>query len=103
MAHESIQSKGKGMEIVSGTPSAAQYSALASRITALEALVGASASAGLRKSIADLETAVGDADSGLVKDVADLKTTVGDNTAGLVKRVGDLELAAETAGTGGDS
>ena len=82
MAHESIQSKGKGMEIVSGTPSAAQYSALAARITALEALVGGES-------------------SGLAKDVADLKTTVGDNTAGLVKRVSDLESAAEaTAGEG---
>lgn len=101
MAHESIQSKGKGMEIVSGTPSAAQYTALAARVTALEALIGASASAGLRKSIADLETAVGDADSGVVKDVADLKITVGDNTTGLVKRVSDLESAAEaTAGEG---
>ena len=78
MAHESIQSKGKGMEIVSGTPSAAQYTALAARVTALETLVGGES-------------------SGLVKDVADLKTTVGDNTAGLVKRVADLESAAEAA------
>lgn len=78
MAHESIQAKGKGMEIVSGTPSATQYNALASRITALETLVGGES-------------------SGLAKDVADLKTTIGDNTAGLVKRVSDLETAAETA------
>ena len=82
MAHESIQSKGKGMEIVFGTPSAAQYTALAARVTALETLVGGES-------------------SGLAKDVADLKTTVGDNTAGLVKRVSDLESAAETtAGEG---
>lgn len=81
MAHESIQSKGKGMEIVSGTPSAAQYSALAARITALEALVGGES-------------------SGLVKDVADLQTVVGDSSAGLVKRVSDLESAAESAGSG---
>ena len=100
MAHESIQSKGKGMEIVSGTPSAAQYNALAVRITALETLIGASASAGLRKSIADLETAVGDADSGLVKNVSDLATVVGNSDAGLVKRVSDLELAAQTAAGG---
>ena len=77
MAHESIQSKGKGMEIVSGTPSAAQYTALASRITALEALVGGES-------------------SGLAKDVADLKTVVGDSSAGLVKRIADLEASAET-------
>lgn len=76
MAHESIQAKGKGMEIVSGTPSAAQYSALASRITALETLVGGES-------------------SGLAKDVADLKTVVGDSSAGLVKRVADLEASAE--------
>ena len=77
MAHESIQAKGKGMEIVSGTPSAAQYSALASRITALEALVGGES-------------------SGLAKAVADLQTVVGDSSAGLVKRVADLEASAET-------
>ena len=77
MAHESIQAKGKGMEIVSGTPSAAQYSALASRITALEALIGGES-------------------SGLAKDVADLQTVVGDSSAGLVKRVADLEASAET-------
>ena len=77
MAHESIQSKGKGMEIVSGTPSAAQYTALASRITALEALVGGES-------------------SGLAKAVADLQTVVGDSSAGLVKRVADLEASAET-------
>ena len=74
MAHESIQSKGRGMEIVSGIPSAAQYSALASRITALEALVGGES-------------------SGLAKAVADLQTVVGDSSAGLVKRVSDLENA----------
>lgn len=77
MAHESIQAKGKGMEIVSGTPSAAQYTALASRITALEALVGGES-------------------SGLAKAVADLQTVVGDSSAGLVKRVADLEASAET-------
>lgn len=76
MAHESIQSKGKGMEIISGIPSAAQYNALASRITALEALVGSES-------------------SGLVKDVADLQTVVGNSSAGLVKRVADLEASAE--------
>lgn len=85
MAKTSVYYGGAGTDIVSGTPSAAQYSALAARVTALEALVGASASAGLRKSVADLET------------------IVGDETAGLVKRVGDLEEAAETAGSGSDS
>ena len=74
MAHESIQAKGKGMEIVSGTPSAAQYNALASRITALETLVGGES-------------------SGLAKAVIDLQTVVGDSSAGLVKRVSDLENA----------
>lgn len=77
MAHESIQAKGKGMEIVSGTSSAAQYTALAARVTALETLVGGES-------------------SGLAKAVADLQTVVGDSSAGLVKRVADLEASAET-------
>ena len=78
MAHESIQTKGRGMEIVSGTPSVAHYNALASQITAFETLVGGES-------------------SGLAKDVADLLTVVGDSSAGLVKRVADLEASTEAS------
>lgn len=74
----SVYYGGTGTSIVSGIPSALDYSVQASKV-------------------ASLQTAVGDSSAGLVKDVTDLKTIVGDNTAGLVKRVSDLELAAQTA------
>lgn len=46
------------------------------KISALEGLVGASDSAGLRGDVATLKTKVGDDTEGLVKDVADLQTDV---------------------------
>jgi len=66
----------------------------AAKVTALETAVG-TATTGLTKKVADLETAVGDKASagtpatGLEKDVADLKTSVSDPNSGLTKKVAD--------------
>lgn len=48
--------------------------AVASRVTAIEVILGKTNEDGLRKDVADLKTTVGDSTTGLVRDVADLKT-----------------------------
>ena len=90
MANSSVYYGGSGTDIVSGAPTTAQWNTL---VAAFETL---------QDKFTALETAVGDEDSGLVKDVSDLATVIGNSDAGLVKRVSDLELAAQTAGGGGE-
>lgn len=78
----SVYYGGTGTQIVSGTPSAHEYSTLASQVTAIQNVVGASSSDGMRNTLASLQTAV-----------EALQTVVGDSSGGLVKRVSDLENA----------
>lgn len=78
----SVYYGGTGTQIVSGKPSALDYSVQASKVASLQALVGSSSSEGMRGSIASLQTAV-----------EALQTVVGDSSGGLVKRVSDLENA----------
>ena len=72
-----------------------------SEIVNINDTIGATDAAGLRKRIADNETAIGDANSGLTKGQNDLVSVVGaDNTQGLQGRVGELETTVDTASTG---
>ena len=55
--------------------------AISTKVTTLEATVGADDEHGLRKDVANLKNTVGDATSGLVKNVADLNTNKADKAA----------------------
>lgn len=107
---ETVQTQVTTLETTVTAPSTGlsdKVTANETAVTNLSNTVGADDTSGLRKRIADNETAIGDANSGLIKGQNDLISVVGaDNTQGLQKRVVDLETSVgldDTTGLRKDS